>query len=126
MVFANTLQLLVSLRGGFRQRACCLQPTLKSGEPLDGDWASYVEDHLAGYITLDDTARQFHVSASTAVSAVLARMGATYLGDPAALIATRRPEGTALILWLNCGFRSISAYRPSSRKASPHLASETL
>ena len=61
---------------------------------------SYVEDHLAGHITLDDTARQFHVSASTVSQLFRKRMGVSYYRfvTQRRLIAAKTliKEGTAL------------------------------
>ncbi len=76
------------------------QPAAEKRELLD-EIMSYVEDHLAGHITLDDTARQFHVSASTLVSQLFRkRMGVSYYRfvTQRRLIAAKTliKEGTAL------------------------------
>lgn len=97
-VFANTLQLFVSLRRDFGGGRVA-QPAAEKRELLD-EIMSYVEDHLAGHITLDDTARQFHVSASTVSQLFRKRMGVSYYRfvTQRRLIAAKTliKEGTAL------------------------------
>ena len=97
-VFANTLQLFVSLRRDFGSGRV-VQPVAEKRELLD-EIMSYVEDHLAGHITLDDTARQFHVSASTVSQLFRKRMGVSYYRfvTQRRLIAAKTliKEGTAL------------------------------
>ena len=97
-VFANTLQLFVSLRRDFGSGRV-VQPAAEKRELLD-EIMSYVEDHLAGHITLDDTARQFHVSASTVSQLFRKRMGVSYYRfvTQRRLIAAKTliKEGTAL------------------------------
>lgn len=92
------LQLFVSLRRDFGSGRVA-QPAAEKRELLD-EIMSYVEDHLAGHITLDDTARQFHVSASTVSQLFRKRMGVSYYRfvTQRRLIAAKTliKEGTAL------------------------------
>ena len=75
-VFANTLQLFVSLYRDFG-RGRVVQPPAEKRELLD-DIMSYVEDHLAERITLADTAGRFHVSESTVSQLFRKRMGVSW------------------------------------------------
>lgn len=75
-VFANTLQLLVSLYRDFG-RGRVVQPPAEKRELLD-EIMSYVEDHLAECITLADTAGRFHVSESTVSQLFRKRMGVSW------------------------------------------------
>lgn len=128
-VFANTLQLFVSLRRDFGSGRVA-QPAAEKRELLD-EIMSYVEDHLAGHITLDDTARQFHVSASTVSQLFRKRMGVSYYRfvTQRRLIAAKTliKEGTALdTVAESVGFSDYSGFTgPSSRNtASPPPASK--
>ncbi|WP_455500377.1 AraC family transcriptional regulator [Gemmiger sp.] len=75
-VFANTLQILVSLQRDFGKGAVT-QPDAEKRELLD-EIMSYVEDHLAEHITLEDTALHFHVSAGTVSRLFRKRMKISY------------------------------------------------
>lgn len=75
-VFANTLQLLVSLYRDFG-RGRVVQPPAEKRELLD-EIMSYVEDHLSERITLETTAHRFHVSESTVSQLFRKRMGVSY------------------------------------------------
>lgn len=75
-VFANTLQLLVSLQRDF-PKGKIAQPIAEKKDLLD-EIMAYVEDHLAGPVALEDTARQFHVSTSTVSQMFRRRMNISY------------------------------------------------
>lgn len=75
-VFANTLQLLVAMQRDFGSGRVA-QPAAETRELLD-EIMSYTEDHLAERITLEDTARHFHISVSTISQLFRARMGVSY------------------------------------------------
>ena len=75
-VFANTLQLLVSLQRDFGSGRF-VQPAAEKQDLLDMIMA-YTEDHLADHITLESTARQFHISVSTISQLFHRRLGIGY------------------------------------------------
>lgn len=75
-VFANTLSLLVALHRTFNSGSAP-QPPVEKRELLD-EIMAYVENHLAERITLEDTARQFHVSESTVSQLFRKRLSVSY------------------------------------------------
>lgn len=75
-VFANTMQLLVSLQRDFGS-GYVIQPAAEKRELLD-EIMSYVEDHLAEHITLENTALHFHISVSTISQLFRKRMNVSY------------------------------------------------
>ena len=76
LVLGNTIQLLVQLRRALLDRET---RTLEAEEPelLDRVMA-YIEENLAGHITLADTARRFYVSESTISHTFKEKMGASF------------------------------------------------
>lgn len=117
-LYSNTTALLVQLFRAFISSADNF--TAEKTDELDAI-ISYVETHYASKITLEDTAKAFHISASTLGKLFLSRLGISFYR----FVTQRRLINSKLLIEegssmeeaaLSCGFCDYSAFYRAFKK----------